>query len=101
MYSLKRPVLEERIRLIEQSLEDVTGQATLAQQNEEYVGDIVHLCEVCSDYYRYLRAEILEQHEAATTLALIGRLPPQVAESHYQHLVLKTSLTILPCKLSP
>ena len=62
MYSLKLPVMKERIRLIEQSLEDVTRQATLAQQNEEYFGDFVHQCEVNSDYYQYLRAQILEQH---------------------------------------
>ena len=80
-------MVKERVRLIEQRLEDITRQATLAQQFEEQVGDFVHQCEVNSDHYQYLRAKILEQYDAATTLALIGRLPPQVAETHYQHLL--------------
>ena len=87
MHSLKLPVVQERVRLLEQRLEDITGQATLAQQYEEQVGDYVHQCEVTSDHYQYLCAKILEQYDAATSLVLIGRLLPQVAETHYQHLL--------------
>ena len=86
MYSLKPPVLMERLRLINQQLEVVVRQATLAQESEESAGDIVHQCEVSSDLYQYLRAEILEQHAAATSLAHRGFVSPHVAQSYSQHL---------------
>ena len=87
MYSMKLPVVLQRIRLTKQRLRDVTRQALLAQECEEYVGDFVHKCEVNSDYHQYLHAQIVEQHEVATGLVLMGELAPEVAASHYEHLL--------------
>ena len=87
MWSNKMPVIGERYRLAHQQIQTDLREAFLAEASEEVYGDVVHSCEVKTDTFEYLRAELMKKHATALSLFYMGRLPLQVAQSHYDQLV--------------
>ena len=84
---MKVPVIEERIHLAEEDLRNILRQALWARRCEEIVGDYVHICEDNTDFFQYLRAQLVEQHAAALDLAHRGMIALDVAASINDHLL--------------
>ena len=87
MFSAKVPILNERVRLLEENRRNILRQALWARRCEEIVGDYVHLCEDKTDYFQYLNAQLIEQYNAATDLAFRGMIAPGIATSINDHLL--------------
>ena len=87
MFSLKLPILNERVRLLEEKRENILRQVVWARKSEEIYGDFVHLCELRTDHFTYTNARLSEQYYAAIDLAFRGRIAPDVATAINNHLL--------------
>ena len=87
MFSVKLPILIERVRLMEENRENILHQVLWAQECEERYGDFVHLCELRTDRFQYVNARLVEQYNAAIDLAFRGMIVPGVATAINNQLV--------------